>query len=226
MEQFELFFEKINIKPNNINIYRTALTHSSFNFDANTTHRDYERLEFMGDSIIGFVVADLAYNLHPDLSQGDMSKLRSNLVQSASLKSIAAEYDLDKYVIVGKSLVHQDLTKMSHLLEDIFEAVMGAIYLDQGLKIAYGIVKSIFYDRVKKFDFSALHDYKSKLQEEFQAEKRQSVEYEVLSESGPAHDRVFTVAVKYDGLLLGKGEARTKKDAEQMAAKDALSKRA
>ncbi|MEG0034531.1 MAG: ribonuclease III [Bacilli bacterium] len=226
MDELDNFFVKINIVPNNLAIYKTAFTHSSFNFDANTTHRDYERLEFMGDSLIGFVVADLAFNLHSDLSQGDMSKLRSTLVQSQGLKELAMKYEMEKYVIVGKSLLNQDLSKMSHLLEDVFEAVIGAIYLDQGLKKAYGVVKGIFYDKVKDFDFTTLHDYKSRLQEEFQAETRQSVEYIVLKESGPAHDRVFKVAVKFGDIVLGTGEARSKKDAEQAAAKDALSKKA
>lgn len=220
------FFKKINIKPKNTEIYERAFTHSSFNFDANTNHKDYEKLEFMGDSIIGFVVAELVYTLHNDLSQGDMTKVRSNLVQSRNLKILARRYDMDKYVLVGKSLVNQNYLEMPHLLEDIFEAVMGALYIDQGLKTTYGVIKSIFYESVLNFDFSTFNDYKSTLQEEFQSEKKTSVQYKVTKESGPAHDRMFEVEVSYNNLILGKGSGKTKKDAEQAAAKDALSKKA
>ena len=220
------FFRKINIKPKNLSLYEMAFTHSSYNFDANTSHKDYERLEFIGDSIIGFVVADLCYTLHPELSQGDMTKIRSNLVQSQSLKALAAKYDMQNYVKVGKSLQNTDIMGMPHLLEDIFEAVMGAVYLDQGLKTAYGVIKNIFYGSVKTFDFSAFHDYKSKLQEEMQAESRQAVEYKLINESGPAHSRTFEVEVTFNGLVLGSGSGKSKKDAEQAAAKDALSKKA
>lgn len=219
------FFKALNIKPKNISLYERAFTHSSFNFDAKTDHKDYERLEFIGDSVIGFVVADLAYNLHKNLSQGEMTKLRSTLVQSQNLNKLAKAYSLEKYIRVGNSLKNQDLSKMTHLLEDVFEAVIGAMYLDQGLKTTYGIVKKIFYPEVKYFNFTMLHDYKSQLQEEVQAENREAVEYIVVKETGPSHDKVFEVEVRIDSISYGKGVGKTKKEAEQLAAKDALSKR-
>lgn len=224
--QFDDFFKSLNIKPNNISLYERAFTHSSFNFDARTDHKDYERLEFIGDSLIGFVVADLAFNLHPDLSQGEMTKLRSTLVQTENLTKLAKSYHMENYVRVGKSLKQQDLSRMSHLLEDIFEAVIGALYLDQGLKMAYGVVKKIFYPEVKYFNPSKLHDYKSQLQEEIQSENRDAVEYILVSEEGPAHDKIFEMEVKLDGITLGRGKGKTKKLAEQQAAKEALAKRA
>ena len=219
------FFKSLNIKPKNLSLYERAFTHSSFNFDAKTDHKDYERLEFIGDSVIGFVVADLAYNLHPDLAQGEMTKLRSTLVQSQNLNKLAKSYHMEKYIKVGNSLKNQDLTKMTHLLEDVFEAVIGAMYLDQGLKTTYGIVKKIFYPEVKNFNFSMLHDFKSQLQEEIQAENREAVEYVVVKESGPSHDKTFEVEVRLENITLGKGVGKSKKEAEQLAAKDALSKR-
>ena len=219
------FFKALNIKPKNLPLYERAFTHSSFNFDAKTDHKDYERLEFIGDSVIGFVVADLAYTLHPELSQGEMTKLRSTLVQSQNLNRLAKNYHMERYIKVGNSLRNQDLSKMTHLLEDVFEAVVGAMYIDQGLKTTYGIVKKIFYPEVKNFNFSMLHDYKSQLQEEIQAENREAVEYVVVKESGPSHDKVFEVEVRLENLTLGKGVGKSKKEAEQSAAKDALSKR-
>lgn len=223
--KFDDFFKSFNIKPKNISLYERAFTHSSFNFDAKTDHKDYERLEFIGDSVIGFVVADLAYNIHSDLSQGEMTKLRSTLVQSASLTRLAKSYHLEQYIRVGNSLKNQDLSKMTHLLEDVFEAVIGAIYLDQGLKTTYGIVKKIFYPEVKNFNASMLHDYKSQLQEDIQSENRETIEYVVVKETGPSHDKVFEVEARLDNITLGKGSGKTKKEAEQLAAKAALSKR-
>ena len=225
MNSLDEFFKTLNIKPKNLSLYERAVTHSSFNFDAKTDHKDYERLEFIGDSVIGFVVADLAYNLHKNLSQGEMTKLRSTLVQSQNLNKLAKAYSLEKYIRVGNSLKNQDLSKMTHLLEDVFEAVIGAMYLDQGLKTTYGIVKKIFYPEVKYFNFTMLHDYKSQLQEEVQAENREAVEYIVVKETGPSHDKVFEVEVRIDNISYGKGVGKTKKEAEQLAAKDALSKR-
>lgn len=224
---FELFFKKVNIKPKNLSLYEMAFTHKSYNFDAGTSHKDYERLEFMGDSIVGFVVADLCFTLHPELSQGDMTKLRSSLVQAAALKKLAVKYHMNKYVKVGKSLQNIDILDMPHLLEDIFEAVMGAIYLDQGLTVAYGVIKNIFYGNVKTFSIKDdFHDYKSKLQEETQSETRNALEYKIVNENGPAHSRIFEIEVVLNGIVLGKGSGKSKKDAEQMAAKDALSKKA
>lgn len=220
------FFRSLNIKPHDISIYERAFTHSSFNFDAKTDHKDYERLEFIGDSLIGFVVADLAFNLHSDLSQGEMTKLRSTLVQTENLTRLAKSYHLEDYIRVGKSLKTQDISRMTHLLEDVFEAVIGALYLDQGLKTAYGVVKKIFYPEVKYFNPSMLHDYKSQLQEEIQSENRETLEYILISEEGPAHNKLFEMEVRLDDIILGRGKGKTKKLAEQMAAKEALAKRA
>ena len=221
--KFKELAKKLGFKYHNLNIYFQAFTHKSYANEHKLPCN--ERLEFIGDSVIGFVVADLAYNLHPDLSQGEMTKLRSTLVQSQNLNKLAKGYHLEKYIRVGNSLKNQDLSKMTHLLEDVFEAVIGAMYLDQGLRTTYGIVKKIFYPEVKNFNFSMLHDYKSQLQEEIQAENREAVEYVVVKESGPSHNKIFEVEVRLEKITLGKGVGKSKKEAEQLAAKDALSKR-
>lgn len=224
--KFALFFKKINVIPKDLSLYEMAFTHKSYNFDANTSHEDYERLEFIGDSIIGFVVADLVYTLHPELSQGDMTKVKATLVQAKYLKDLAIKYHMDRYVKVGKSLKNTDIRQMPHLLEDIFEAVMGAIYLDQGLVTTYGVIKNVFYGVVRDFSRDLFHDFKSRLQEAIQAESRIAVEYKCVKELGPAHNRTFEVEVTYNDLVLGVGTGKSKKEAEQNAAKDALSKKA
>lgn len=224
MKDLDYFFKDFNLKPNNKAIYEIAFTHSSFNFDAKTSHKDYERLEFMGDSFINFVVADLAYNLRSDLDQGEMTKLRSTLVQQQGLTKLAKKYNLKDYIRVGKSLQNQDLEKMPHLLEDIFEAVIGAMYVDQGLNKTYDFVRNLFFDEVKNFSIEQLHDYKSTLQELLQGETRQTVTYKVLDEIGPQHDKTFVVEACYGNIILGKGKGKSKKEAEQNAAKKALKK--
>ena len=224
MKDLDYFFKDFNLKPNNKAIYEIAFTHSSFNFDAKTSHKDYERLEFMGDSFINFVVADLAYNLRSDLDQGEMTKLRSTLVQQQGLTKLAKKYNLKDYIRVGKSLQNQDLEKMPHLLEDIFEAVIGAMYVDQGLNKTYHFVRNLFFDEVKNFSTEQLHDYKSTLQELLQGETRQTVTYKVLDEIGPQHDKTFVVEACYGNIILGKGKGKSKKEAEQNAAKEALKK--
>lgn len=223
---YDNLFKKLGIHPKNIQIYETALTHSSYNFDANTTHLDYERLEFIGDSLIGFVVADLCFAVRPNIPQGVMTKIRSTLVQATSLKKLAIKYELEKYIRIGNSLKNKDITQMPHILEDVFEAIIGAVYIDLGLKTAYNITEKIFFDEVKNFDQESFHDYKSQLQEEVQSENRKSVIYECIDEQGPPHDKTFTCIVKFEDIVLGTGLGKTKKDAEQLAAKDALSKKA
>lgn len=217
--------EKLNIKPKHISLYETAFTHSSYNADANTKHHDYERMEFLGDSVIGLVVSEVSYGARPEMTQGPLTKMKSNLVSTTSLADLARKYDFPNYIRVGNSF-SGDISKANHLLEDVFEAFFGAIYLDQGFEVARKLLIDIFINIIKNYNIEDSTDYKSKLQEEMQAEHRESVTYEVISETGPSHDRHFVVHVVFDGMELGVGEGSTKKQAEQMAAKAALEKEA
>ena len=217
--------EKLYLKPRDISIYELALTHPSCNSEKNTKHQDYERLEFVGDSVIGFSSADLIYKLHPEMDQGLMSKLRSYLVCSKSLANYSRLIGLDNYIKIGHSISKEQLHKSDKILEDVFEAFMGAIYLDLGIETAYRIVKKIMYEDVVNTGTDEIVDSKTRLQEEIQAEHRDAVKYVLISETGPAHDRSFTVEVTFNGLILGRGTGKSKKLAEEAAAKDALSKR-
>ena len=219
------FFNKYNIQPNDESIYQLALTHPSCNADNKTKHHDYERLEFVGDSVLGFVAADLIFKLHSEMDQGYMSKLRSFLVCSKSLANYCRKYGLFKYIKIGHSITEEQLFKSDKILEDVFEAFIGAIYLDLGMEKAYGVVKNILYEDIEKANVDDVIDSKTRLQEEIQAEFRDEVKYRVVDETGPAHDRIFTVEVTFNGLVLGKGSGKSKKAAEEAAAKDALSKR-
>ena len=217
--------KKLHITYKNLAIYEQALTHPSYNGDANTKHQDYEKLEFMGDSVLGYVTADLVYKNRPEMSEGDLTKLRSVLVSTKPLAAYARKINLDQYVRIGHSITANQVKESDKILENVFESLIGAIYLDAGLKAAYRFIKYILLKDIKTYDADNLTDYKTKLQEEIQAEHRDAVQYITISQSGPAHDRTFTVQVKYNDIVLGTGTGKSKKKAEEMAAKDALSKR-
>ena len=224
-EKTALFFKEKNINPKDESVYDLALTHPSCNNEKNTKHEDYERLEFIGDSVIGFVTADIIFKTHPNLDQGVMSKLRSHLVCSKSLAALAREIGLYNYINIGHSITQEQLEKSDKILEDVFEAITGAIYLDQGLEVASAYLHSFFEPKIKAFSPDDIIDPKTKLQEDIQAEYRDSVKYTLEDEFGPAHDRTFIVSVSFNNIVLGRGMGKSKKAAEEAAARDALSKR-
>ena len=217
--------KKLHISYKDIAIYEQALTHPSYNGDANTKHQDYEKLEFMGDSVLGYVTADLVYKNRPEMSEGNLTKLRSVLVSTKPLAAYARKISLDQYVRIGHSITQSQVKESDKILENVFESLVGAIYLDAGLNSAYRFIKKVLLPDILSYDADNLTDYKTKLQEEIQAEHREAVQYVTISQSGPAHDRTFKVQVKYNDIVLGTGTGKSKKKAEEMAAKDALSKR-
>ena len=217
--------KKLKIVYKDIAIYEQALTHPSYNGDANTKHQDYEKLEFMGDAVLGYVTADLVYKNRPELSEGNLTKLRSVLVSTKPLAAYARSINLPEYIRIGHSITLNQVKESDKILENVLEALVGAIYLDAGLKNAYGLIKKLLIKDIKNYDVDDLTDYKSKLQEEIQAESRDAVQYVTVEQTGPAHDRTFKVNVLFNGIVLGTGEGKSKKKAEEMAAKSALSKR-
>ena len=217
--------KKLHITFKDIALYEQALTHPSYNGDVNTKHQDYEKLEFMGDAVLGYVTADLVYKNRPEMSEGNLTKLRSVLVSTKPLAAYARKINLPEYVRIGHSITANQVKNSDKILENVFEALVGAIYLDAGLKYAYRLISSLLMEDILNYDVDNLTDYKSKLQEEIQAEHRDAVQYVTVETSGPAHDRTFKVQVLYNGIVLGTGEGKSKKKAEEMAAKSALSKR-
>ena len=217
--------KKLHITFKDIALYEQALTHPSYNGDVNTKHQDYEKLEFMGDAVLGYVTADLVYKNRPEMSEGNLTKLRSVLVSTKPLANYARKINLPDYIRIGHSITVDQVKSSDKILENVFEALVGAIYLDAGLKYAYRLISSLLMEDILNYDVDNLTDYKSKLQEEIQAEHRDAVQYVTVETSGPAHDRTFKVQVLYNGIVLGVGEGKSKKKAEEMAAKSALSKR-
>jgi len=226
MDDFKKLLSKFHIKTSNPELFELALTHPSYNSENNTKHHDYERIEFIGDSVIGFVSADLIFKNHPEMDQGDMSKLRSSLVKSKPLANYARKIELYKYIRTGHSISEEQLCNSNKILEDVFEAFFGAMYLTCGITFTYKVLKDFLLDDIIHANTDNLTDPKTRLQEEMQSEYRESVKYIVVNEEGHAHDKTFFVEVLFNGIVLGKGKGKSKKEAEESAASDALRKRA
>lgn len=226
-KQLSELLKRFNIVPNRMHEYELAFTHASYNSDVKTIHEDYERLEYVGDSVLSLVIADLSYAQFPNMGQGDLSRLRAHIVQGKSLAKKADHYQFYEYIQAGKSIKGQ-IKSSKKLLEDVFEAFLGAVYFDQGIEFTFDLVKKIFQKDIVNFKIEDLTDYKSQLQEEMQSEKR-FVKYEVMEEKGRSQDKEFTIRVVFSDtnnkVILGTGIGKSKKAAEQMAAKNALEKK-
>ena len=211
-------FKRLNFNPTNINLYYQAFTHTSYS-NENPSYVSYERLEFLGDAILEFVVSDYLYK-ERHLEEGVMTKLRASYVCELALSTYAKDLKLEDDIKLGGCETQPNNT----ILADVFEAFVAAMYLDQGLEFTKKFILEVMEPYIEKnVDF--LQDYKSKLQELVQTDKK-SVTYEIIDETGPSHNKTFTTVVKIDGVILGEGTAGSKKESEQEAAKDALSKMA
>ena len=199
-----------------------ALTHSSYANERRAEGcRDNERLEFLGDSILGFLVASKLYRNFPDRPEGELTKLRADLVCETSLAAVAEELELGKYLRLGRGEEHTGGRTRRSILADAVEAVLAAIYLDGGFETAQRFVDRFVLSRM---DADEKHgDYKTQLQELVQQHSGQTLTYPLLNEEGPDHNKTFTVQVALNGEVLGVGRGRTKKQAEQAAARQALS---
>ncbi len=212
--------ENLKIKTNNDNLYIKAFTHTSF---ANETSEDsYERLEFLGDAVLELAMSEYIYN-NTNYEEGQMTKLRAHYVCENALYEYSLKLKFNEYLRLGKGEIDNGGKYRKAILADVFEAFIGALFLDKGLEE----VKKFIYKEIipfienKEIDFFS--DYKSILQELVQTDKR-SLEYIIIDEKGPSHNKTFTAIVKIDDITYGKGIAHSKKEAEQLAAKDALGK--
>ena len=212
-------FEKLNIKPNDIKLYNTAFLHSSY-ANEHRAKADYERLEFLGDSVVDLVIADYLYSCKSE-SEGEMTKVRASYVCENALYEYATNLGLNKYIKVGHGEEKEGGKYKKAIVADIFEALMGAIYIDLGYATARRTVLNIMVPYIENPDITFFSDYKSALQEYVQTEQK-SLVYELVEELGPAHDRTFKVDVKIDDIVYGTGIGSSKKEAEQDAAKKAL----
>ena len=212
------FLDKYNIKINNQSLLDTALTHSSYSNEHGG--KNYERLEFLGDAVLQLITSEYFYKKY-DYQEGELSKIRASFVCEEALAQYAKDVGIDKHIKVGNGQIKNI---NDTIIADTFESVLGAIYLDQGFTIAKNYVLEVLNPYILEHHVF-LGDYKSRLQELVQTDK-QSLEYRLVSESGPSHNKTFVFEVVIDGIIYGRGVGKSKKEAEQRAAEDALKKQA
>ena len=214
----------MEIPYHDIEIFKQAFTHTSYANENKLKNHDYERLEFLGDAVLQYHVSRYLFDLYPTMPEGRLTKLRSKLVREESLARFARELDLGAYIYLGAGENNNGGRDRDSVLADIFEAFMGAICHDCGMKYVDMMLKKTIYRHINDVNYDDITDFKTKLQELIQADQRKTVTYELLSATGPSNNPVFEMAVKMDDMILGTGIGSSKKRAEQQAAKDALNK--
>ena len=214
--------ERLGYKFNNINLLKNALTHSSYANEVRDGFSSNERLEFMGDSVLSIVVSDYIYKHYPNMPEGELTKLRASLVCEKSLCAFSRELELGNYLMLGKGEEKGGGRERDSILADAFEAVLAAIYLDGGMEPARRHVMNFVLRELQHTDDEVFKDYKTALQEIIQRNPEEAVSYILTGESGPDHDKEFTVEVRLNSNVIGRGTGKNKKRAEQMAAKEAL----
>jgi len=222
----QAFEKRIGYTFKDKKLLKTALTHTSY---ANEVKKDginsYERLEFLGDAVLSLIISEYLYYNYPDLPEGELTKIRASIVCEQSLCQRANELDLGKFIYLGKGEEMTGGRERSSILADVFEAVLAAIYLDSGKDVAREWVLSQLENNIKgAVGGSLFRDYKTQLQELLQSINKEKIEYLLIDERGPDHKKVFNVCIKNGDVVLGTGSGKSKKEAEQNAAKAALSK--
>ena len=214
-------------------LLRRALTHSSLAHERGSEEpecEDNETLEFLGDAVVGLVAAEHVYRLYPELSEGALTRLRGALVSRRHLAQVAEGLDLGKYLLLGRGEERSGGRAKTALLANAMEAVIGAIYLDAGLEAARGLIDGhviapvVTALREQLTAGSSMGDFKSVLQEQLQARKQGQPDYRTTGETGPDHRKRFFVEVRVGGMAVAEGEGRTRKHAEQDAARRAIDK--
>lgn len=221
----ELEFQKvIQYEFKNPNLLKNALTHSSYINEGKTTKAgNNERLEFLGDAILDAVISDYLYNRLEHVEEGELTKLRAGIVCERSLAVCGTKVGIGDYLHLGKGEENMGGRKRGSILADAMEAVIGAIYLDSGWDAARDFVIRIFSEIIEEALLGKLHmDYKTEIQEKLQSHGEAEINYVIEKEEGPDHDKTFYANLIFQGNIIGSGSGRSKKEAEQQAAKQAL----
>lgn len=215
-----VFEQIIGYEFKNKELLQTALTHSSFANEAGGKLAFNERLEFLGDSVLGMITAEYFFTTHPEMPEGQLTKLRSAMVCEKSLFNFAQSIKLGEFMNMGKGEINTGGRQRPSILADAFESVIAAIYLDAGFEEAKKFVLGFIANAA--VEEHSISDYKTALQEIVQKNHGEILEYFMVGESGPDHNKSFIVEVRLNSNVIGTGEGRSKKQAEQMAAKEAL----
>ncbi|MCR4396806.1 MAG: ribonuclease III [Candidatus Saccharicenans sp.] len=219
--------KKLNYHFQNPQLLQQALTHSSYAYEhLEARLKDNEILEFLGDSVVGLVLADYLQQVYPGLGEGQLSKLKAALVSTSSLSVLARKLGLDKAILLGRGEEKSGGRRKKSILAGTFEALMGAVYLDSNFDIARQVLRGLVKKYFKKLprDNFLINNFKSALQEYLSQQKLPGPVYRTITESGPAHEKVFTVEVCSGAEVLARAKGLSKKSAEQKAAQKALKK--
>lgn len=207
------------------NLLETAFTHTSYANEHRLLKISHnERLEFLGDAVLQLIISEYLYEKYPKRPEGDLSKLRSMIVREESLAGFARDCQFDYFIKLGRGEEKSGGRNRDTILGDLFEAFLGALLLDKGVETVKDFLYQVMIPKVEAGDFEQVTDYKTKLQELLQVNGDVEIVYQVTDETGPAHAKNFAVAVLINGQTAGQGQGRSKKLAEQEAAKDAFEK--
>lgn len=212
--------EKLEIIPKRESLFVRAFTHTSYANENKT--ESYERLEYLGDAVLEFIMSEYLYK-NTEYAEGEMTKLRAHYVCENALYEYSIRIGLNEYILLGKGELESGGRNRKAIVADVFEAFVAALFLDQGIETAKSFIYKYVIPLIEQKEINFFSDYKSVLQELVQTDKR-SLEYVIVNEEGPSHNKVFTVNVVIDNIIYGTGAAHSKKEAEQEAAKDALKK--
>jgi ribonuclease III len=215
----------LDIEFSNIGVITQAFTHSSYvNEHREKNYSDNERLEFLGDAVLELGVSQYLFRKYPKMPEGEMTKLRAAIVCEPSLELFARRLHFGEHILLGKGEEMTGGRNRPALLADVFEAFLGALYLDKGFDTALDFLEKHVFPQIDTGAFSHGMDYKSKLQEIVQQDKNRTIEYKIVDEKGPSHNKEFVAEISINQKVFGVGVGRTKKEAEQRAAKNALDK--
>ena len=222
MNKLEQFCKMLQYDFKNIEYLKIALTHSSYANERKGEVVCNERQEFLGDSVLSIIVSDYIFKNCPDLPEGELTKLRASLVCEKTLAVYARSIELGKHLLLSRGECKNGGRNRSSILADAFESVIAAIYLDGGIEPAREFVLRFVVDDIKNHRTNNFNDYKTKLQEIVQKNPEEKISYVLTGESGPDHYKHFTVEVHLNSNVVGRGGGRSKKEAEQQAAREAL----
>ncbi len=221
--ELRAWLESLDIIPKDLKIYIQSLTHRSFAKQINIKSRGNEQLEFLGDSVLSFIISTYLFKNYKSFSEGKLSKTRARLVSSPTLMKIADKISISKYILLSENEESCQGREKESILSDAMEAFLGAVFLDQGIDFIYNWLieryKEILDEIIKK---PTIVDYKSYLQETIQASHSKWVKYRLDASEGPSQLKIFHTSVCIEEVVIGKGSGSTKKKSEQAAAKDAL----
>lgn len=217
-------FLNFEIPPEDRGVYLRALRHRSIiDGDKIQAHETYERLEFLGDAVLDLIVTEIIFEKYPLADEGFLTKLRAKVVRGKTLAHLAKSMKINEVMEIGERASGQGIEASKSVLADLFEAIIAAIYLTKGYEFTFSFTEKLLHKHIDLKSIEAKADnYKSTLMEYLQAISEPLPVYKVIDEEGPAHDKIFTVAVYISGDMMSKGKGKSKKEAEQIAAELAL----